>query len=119
MSRSRLLVPLKISSIRNRTGGEAMFLGGIEDRFEPFHLGVEERQTGIERIVDADAAGQPTPGPLQRMGADRGAGLRQTEIDADRSQERTLAGHVGAGNQMDGAESLQMHLVCNTVLSRQ
>src|SRR5688572_17576665 len=37
----------------------------IQDRFESFDFSVEKRQTGIERIIDADATGQPAPCPLE------------------------------------------------------
>ncbi len=46
-------------------GWYGAFLGGIENRLQSFHFSVEERQTGIERIVDANAAGQAAPGPCK------------------------------------------------------
>ena len=55
----------------------------------------------------------------QRHGADGSAHLREGDVDADGAEQGALAGHVGAGDEQEGARRADGNVVADAEVGRQ
>ena len=76
-------------------------------------LGVEARLAVLQRVLDADRRRHRQRREAQRDRAHGRAGQGQDRVDADRPQQRALAGHVGAGHDQHLALTVEGDVVAH------
>ena len=131
-SRSRLLVPRKISSMRKKSGSAPASLSlscpgrplgrppvdppliqRLQQRLEPFDLRIEIGDAVGDRVADFDAGEEAEEIGLKQGRVDRPAGKGQRQVDAQRLEKGALAGHVGAGEDDDLAQVIHGEVVAD------
>ena len=82
-------------------------------------LGVESRLAGLERILDAKRRPDGQRAEPQTALREPVPGLGQHRRDADRSQQRALAGHVRPADDQQPNVGGQRHVIRYTTIARQ
>ena len=114
--RSTELVPLKISSMRKRTGGAegaacAVGRGGFENGVEAFDLGEELGFAFGERVGEGERRAECDGRNAGGGGADGRTGEREYGAGPDGAKQGGFAGHIGSADEIEASAGVEGDVV--------
>src|ERR1700761_6678456 len=93
--------------------------GEIGDLLQTLNLRIKAREAALERVLHRDGCAYSDRRQAEAAAADRRSALSQNHIQADGTQQRALAGHVGTADDDEPARSVEREIVCNCSGTRQ
>ena len=100
-----------VQQVEHALGVRARRSRRVDDQPQALQACHEVRHALLEGILDADARVEDERRHPHLAGADRTAGVRQDEVDADRLEQRALARHVRAGDEQSRARRPDLDVV--------